>query len=407
MHDDPIKARLLPHLSRDRIRTVFQELVRVPSPQTDALEDEPLLREFMRLALLPRMQALGINDARLDAMGNLIAETGANRSGRSLMLVSHAMNQPPSTMSDPYGGKIIDATVHGLPGEAVLGKGASEQKGSMAAMLHAIEAVRAAGIAIEGRLAFICCVSGETGKHDAIRHVVETEKVRADFAFVYGNSLKLQLGNRGRVDVKVIVHGTPAHSSRPDTGANAVTGAMEVLRRLAAAIPNDRKHPDLGTAWLTCNRLESFPKSTHTIQDRCEIGLDRRLLPDEDPEAAAGEIARVALTLDGWPDPVSGKPFRVEVQNGPVMYASLVSETAPVVQLLKNGCEAMLGKAPETFYGQSAHDQGYLNAAGIPAANFGSGEQDFAHTDLDMASVDKTFAAAKVYAWMIASHLGA
>ena len=407
MHDDPIKARLLPHLSRDRVRTVFQELVRVPSPQTDALEDEPLLREFMRLALLPRMQALGINDARLDAMGNLIAETGANRSGRSLMLVSHAMNQPPSTMSDPYGGKIIDATVHGLPGEAVLGKGASEQKGSMAAMLHAIEAVRAAGIAIEGRLAFICCVSGETGKHDAIRHVVETEKVRADFAFVYGNSLKLQLGNRGRVDVKVIVHGTPAHSSRPDTGANAVTGAMEVLRRLAAAIPNDRKHPDLGTAWLTCNRLESFPKSTHTIQDRCEIGLDRRLLPDEDPQAAAGEIARVALTLDGWPDPVSGKPFRVEVQNGPVMYASLVSETAPVVQLLKNGCEAMLGKAPETFYGQSAHDQGYLNAAGIPAANFGSGEQDFAHTDLDMASVDKTFAAAKVYAWMIASHLGA
>ena len=407
MHDDPIKARLLPHLSRDRVRTVFQELVRVPSPQTDALEDEPLLREFMRLALLPRMQALGINDARLDAMGNLIAETGADRSGRSLMLVSHAMNQPPSTMSDPYGGKIIDATVHGLPGEAVLGKGASEQKGSMAAMLHAIEAVRAAGIAIEGRLAFICCVSGETGKHDAIRHVVETEKVRADFAFVYGNSLKLQLGNRGRVDVKVIVHGTPAHSSRPDTGANAVTGAMEVLRRLAAAIPNDRKHPDLGTAWLTCNRLESFPKSTHTIQDRCEIGLDRRLLPDEDPEAAAGEIARVALTLDGWPDPVSGKPFRVEVQNGPVMYASLVSETAPVVQLLKNGCEAMLGKAPETFYGQSAHDQGYLNAAGIPAANFGSGEQDFAHTDLDMASVDKTFAAAKVYAWIIASHLGA
>ena len=407
MHDDPIKARLLPHLSRDRVRTVFQELVRVPSPQTDALEDEPLLREFMRLALLPRMQALGINDARLDAMGNLIAETGADRSGRSLMLVSHAMNQPPSTMSDPYGGKIIDATVHGLPGEAVLGKGASEQKGSMAAMLHAIEAVRAAGVAIEGRLAFICCVSGETGKHDAIRHVVETEKVRADFAFVYGNSLKLQLGNRGRVDVKVIVHGTPAHSSRPDTGANAVTGAMEVLRRLAAAIPNDRKHPDLGTAWLTCNRLESFPKSTHTIQDRCEIGLDRRLLPDEDPQAAAGEIARVALTLDGWPDPVSGKPFRVEVQNGPVMYASLVSETAPVVQLLKNGCEAMLGKAPETFYGQSAHDQGYLNAAGIPAANFGSGEQDFAHTDLDMASVDKTFAAAKVYAWMIASHLGA
>jgi acetylornithine deacetylase/succinyl-diaminopimelate desuccinylase-like protein len=67
--------------------------------------------------------------------------------------------------------------------------------------------------------------------------------VRADLAFVYGNSLKLQLGNRGRVDVKVTVHGKAAHSSRPNDGANAVTGAMELLRRLAAEIPNNRSIP--------------------------------------------------------------------------------------------------------------------------------------------------------------------
>jgi succinyl-diaminopimelate desuccinylase len=398
--------RLLPCLSRARVCTIFQELVRVPSPQTDLLEEEPQLRQFMQTALLPRMKQLGMASARLDAMGNLIAETGAGRSGRSLMFVTHAMNQPPSTMPDPYGGKVIDATPHGLPGEAVLGKGASEQKGTMAAMLHAIEAVRTAGLAIDGRLVFVCCVSGETGKHDAVRHVVEREGMRADFAFVYGNSLKLQLGNRGRVDVKVTVRGTPCHSSRPNDGANAVTGAIEVLRRLAAEIPNDRVHPQLGTAWLTCNRIESFPKSTHTVQDRCEIGLDRRLLPGEDPDRAVAEIASVARSVDGWRDPISGKPLRVEVEKGPVMYPSLVTEDSGVVRLLESACVAMLGKAPETFYGQSAHDQGYLNAAGIETANFGSGEQAFAHTDLDMASVDKTFDAAKVYAWMIASYLG-
>lgn len=407
MTDDPIAQRLLPWLSRARARTVLQELLRVPSPQTDLLEAEPLLREFMSVALVPRMKELGMASVRQDAMGNLIAEIGARRTGRSLMLVTHAMNQPPSTMPDPYGGKIIDASQYGLPGEAVLGKGASEQKGTMAAMLHAIEAVGDAGIAIDGRLLFICCVSGETGKHDAIRHVVEHEGVRADFAFVYGNSLRLQLGNRGRVDVKVIVRGTACHSSRPNDGANAVTGATEVLRRLAAEIPNDRVHPQLGTAWLTCNRIESFPKSAHTVQDRCEIGLDRRLLPGEDPDAAVAEIARVAGTVDGWTDPVSGKPLRIEVEKGPMMYASLVTGDSRVVRLLRSACEAMLGEAPATFYGQSAHDQGYLNAVGIPTANFGSGEQAFAHTDLDMASVDKTFDAAKVYAWMIATYLGA
>ena len=404
---DPIAARLAPHLSRERARTIFQELLRVPSPQTDLLEEEPQLREFMKVALAPRMRELGMTNIRQDAMGNLIAESGAGRSGRSLMLVTHAMNQPPSTMPDPYGGKVIDATPHGLPGEAVLGKGASEQKGTMAAMLHAMEAVGRAGVALDGRLVFVCCVSGETGKHDAIRNVVERENVRTDLAFVYGNSLKLQLGNRGRVDVKVIVRGQPSHSSRPRDAANAITGAMEVLRRLAAEIPQDRAHPQLGVASLTCNRIESFPKSTHTVQDRCEIGLDRRLLPGEDPDAVVEEIARVVRGVDGWADPVSGKALRVEVEKGAVMYPSLVGEDSRVVRLVKAGCEAMLGAAPEAFYGQSAHDQGYLNFVGIETANFGSGEQAFAHTDLDMASVDRTFAAAKVYAWMIAAYLGA
>jgi acetylornithine deacetylase/succinyl-diaminopimelate desuccinylase-like protein len=406
MAADPLAAQLVPHLSRERAKTLFQELVRVPSPQTELLEDEPQLRAFMQEALLPRMKALGMANARLDAMGNLIAEKGAGRSGRSLMLVAHAMNQPPSTMPDPYGGKVIDGTPHGLPGEAVLGKGASEQKGTMAAMLHALEAVHQSKIPLEGVLYFVCCVSGETGKHDAIRNVVEKEGVRADIAFVYGNSLKLQLGNRGRVDMKAIVHGTPGHSSRPNDAANAVTGAMEFLKRLRDRMPAERSHPRLGTAWLTCNRIESFPKSTHTVQDRCEISLDRRLLPGEDPDAAVAEVARVAASMEGWPDPVSGKPLRVSVEKGPLMYASLVTEDAPVVKLLKAGCAAMLGATPETFYGQSAHDQGYLNAAGISTANFGSGEQAFAHTDLDMASVDRTFDAAKVYAWMIAHYLG-
>ncbi len=321
---DPIAARLAPHLSRERARTIFQELLRVPSPQTDLLEEEPQLREFMKVALVPRMRELGMTNTRQDAMGNLIAESGAGRSGRSLMLVTHAMNQPPSTMPDPYGGKVIDATPHGLPGEAVLGKGASEQKGTMAAMLHAMEAVRSAGVALDGRLVFVCCVSGETGKHDAIRNVVERENVRTDLAFVYGNSLKLQLGNRGRVDVKVIVRGQPSPLQPPARRRQRVTGAMEVLRRLAAEIPQDRAHPQLGAASLTCNRIESFPKSTHTVQDRCEIGLDRRLLPGDDPDAVVEEIARVVRRVDGWADPVSGKPLRVEVEKGAVMYPSLV-----------------------------------------------------------------------------------
>jgi hypothetical protein len=88
MTDYPTAQRLLPCLSRASACTVLQEFLRVPSPQTDLLEAEPLLREVMNVALLPRMKQLGFESSRQNAMGNLIGKTGAGRSGRSLMLVT-------------------------------------------------------------------------------------------------------------------------------------------------------------------------------------------------------------------------------------------------------------------------------------------------------------------------------
>jgi succinyl-diaminopimelate desuccinylase len=338
-------------------------------------------------------------------MGNLIASFGAGTSGRSLMLIGHAMNHPPGSMQNPYGGEVIDGAPFGIQGEVVRGRGASEQKGTLAAMLHALDAVDAAGLAISGTLHFVCCVSGETGKIDAIRNVVETEGVRADMAFLYGNWLKLALGNRGRIDMHVTVHGQSCHSSRPHEGCNAITGAMEVVRRLTAAFATPRTHPQLGPASLTINGLRSFPEATHTVQSRCEISVDRRLLPGDDPDTAAQEIERTAMQVDGIPDPVSGKPFRIEVTRGPAMHPSLISLDSPVAVELRRACQAMLGHELQTFYAQSAFDQGYLNHVGIPAANFGPGEQSLAHTDSDLASVDKTFDAARVYAFLIANYL--
>ena len=118
-----------------------------------------------------------------------------------------------------------------------------------------------------GRLVFLCCVSGETGRHDAIRSIIETTSLRADMAVLNGTGNRISLGNRGRVDVTATVHGTPCHSSRPADGCNAITGAVEVMRRLTAELRLPPAHPHLGPASLTVNRIASFPNSTHTIQD--------------------------------------------------------------------------------------------------------------------------------------------
>jgi acetylornithine deacetylase/succinyl-diaminopimelate desuccinylase-like protein len=287
-----------------------------------------------------------------------------------------------------------------------MGKGASEQKANLAAMLHAMEVVIASKAAINGKLIFTCCLSGETGKHDAMRSVVEGAGMRADMAVLGGTGLKITFGNRGRIDVFVTVKGSPCHSSRPWDGANAITGATEAIRLLLQKVKADKSHSQLGSQSLTVNHIRSFPDSTHTVQERCEFTLDRRLLPGDDPNEAFAEIERIAKEVERLKDPVSGKPYGVEVRLGAYMYPSLVTTDSPVVRALLRASEAMLGKPAETYYSPSAFDQGYLNHVGIATANYGPGENQYAHTDRDMASVERTADAAKVYAFMILDYLG-
>ena len=125
-----------------------------------------------------------------------------------------------------------------------------------------------------------------------------------------------------------------------------------------------------------------------------------------DPDAVVAEIAAIAKTVDGAKDPASGKPWRVEVVKGPFMYPSLVADSSGVVSALMRASQTVLGAAPETFYQTNAFDQGYLNHIGIEACTYGPGEEKYAHTDLDMASVARTRDAAMVYAAMIVQRLG-
>jgi len=405
MHEAEIKKLLDGRISRERAKELLIALVKVASPQTELLEDEPRLKEFIRTAVEPRLRGMGFADIRYDTMGNLIATYGDGASGKSLMFIGNAMNQPASTMPNPYSGDVVDGAKFGLPGQCVMGKGASEQKANLAAMLHAMETVIASKVPIAGKLVFTCCLSGETGKHDAIKSVVEGAGVRADMAVLGGTGLMVTLGNRGRIDVFVTVKGAPCHSSRPWDGSNAITGATEAIRRLLANVKLDRSHPQLGKQSLTVNHIRSFPDSTHTVQERCEFTLDRRLLPGEDPNVAFAEIERITKEVEQFKDPVSGKGYSVEVRLGPFMYPSLVTTDSAVVRAILRASEVMLGKPVETYYSPSAFDQGYLNHVGIVTANFGAGEHQYAHTDFDMASVERTIDSARVYAFMMLDYL--
>src|SRR5438874_460455 len=190
----PELGAIIARITADRVKALMVELARVPSPLTDLLEAEPKLRAFIDAAVETRLRGIGVTEIRRDSMGNLLARYGRCESGRSLMLVTNAMNQPPSTMPKPYGGEVRDGTPFGLPGEVVLGKGLSEQKAPLAAILIALDAVVGSGIMVTGELVFVCCVSGETGRHDAIRTLIEETGVRAEMAVLNGTGNRISLG---------------------------------------------------------------------------------------------------------------------------------------------------------------------------------------------------------------------
>jgi acetylornithine deacetylase len=379
------------NLAYEEAKRLAVKLLQHPSPQTERLEAEPQVLALIREVVKPELEQSGLKPF-VDKMGNLILHLKGRERNDRLILVGYAMCAAPSTMQNPYSGEIVDGAPYKLDGECVWGRGACEQKGSLAAMMAAVKFIGASKVELPGDLYFVVSTAGETGRHDSLAYVLDHGDVEAEWCIIDGPP-EIQLGNKGRVDVLVTVRGKQAHSSRPWEGVNAIEGAMKVLERLKLLMPypETKSHPELGKVSLTPNAIESFPKATHTIQSECRIMFDRRLLPGDDPAKAIQQMKDAIGQID---------TFEIEVRSRDFMYPSEVSKDADVVRALENGIRAMLGYEPKFSYSTAANDTGLFNHRGIQAINYGSRDIRFQHTDHDLVSLQSIFNAAKVFAFM-------
>jgi acetylornithine deacetylase/succinyl-diaminopimelate desuccinylase-like protein len=379
------------HLRYDEVKRLLVKLVRHASPQTELLEKEPKVLALIRDVIKPELEQAGLHPA-IDDMGNLIVRVKGRGQQDRLMLVGYAMNAAPSTMQNPYSGEIVDGEPYKLDGQCVWGRGACEQKGSLAAMMAALKFVGLNKADLPADLYFVVSTAGETGRHDSLAYVLDHGNVQVDWCIIDGPP-EIQLGNKGRLDVLVIVRGKQAHSSRPWEGVNAIEGAARVLEKLKPLMPHpeQKTHPELGKVTLTPNAIESFPKATHTIQSECRIMFDRRLLPGDDPKKAIQQIERAIGKIE---------PFEIEIQPRDFMYPSEVGKDAEVVRALDHAIRIVLGQQPAYSFSTAANDTGLFNFRGIQAINYGSRDIRFQHTDHELVSINKVFDAAKVFAFL-------
>ncbi|MFZ5943052.1 MAG: M20 family metallopeptidase [Bacillota bacterium] len=377
-----------------QIVEITRSILGIPSPQTELFENEPLVQQFIVNTVKPYVEQLGLK-VRLDKMGNLIATLGEGASG--IILVGYAMTPQAGSMEDGYVGQIVPGEKYGYLSECLRGRGSCEQKGALGAMLGALEIIAARKENLKGTLTFICSTAGETGRHDSLDYILNNGGIKGELAVVgLGTFNEICLGNKGRIDVLIDVYGKSCHSSVPHQGINAIEGAAEVLNTLRTLKPGII-HPHFGMSTFAPMHIESFPRATHTIQNKCTISYDRRLVPGEDPQEALEEIRKALSQIERYP---------IEVKAGPFMYPSEIDKEAKLAGLFANAVKAVTGKEAAFTYFNSALDAGLLNRRGIETLMFGPGNVKFAHTDEEVVTIEQLIEAAKIYAYVVLDYLG-
>lgn len=378
------------HVDDPELDALFGELLRVPSVHTELMEADPAVKAFAADVVAPRLEALTGVAPRADGMGNLLWQAGGAGTdpAEGLLFMGYAMTFPAGSMLEPFSGKVVPGKDYGLQGPCLWGRGGCEQKAALAAMMAGAAAVTRSGRELARPLSLAVSTAGETGRHDAARYMLEQDGLTARYGIVgLGTTNRVCLGNKGRIDVDVVVRGKSCHSSTPWAGVNAVDGARAVLERLDGLV-DGIAHPELGAASLAATHIESGPDILHTIQDHCRLTLDRRLLPGEEPREALAAISRALTDMDPW---------QVEVTQGNFMYPADVPASNAVAVALEEA-RAQVGEVGPAIYFPAALDAGYLNEKGIETVMFGPGDLAFAHTDAEVVPLEQVRRAARIYA---------
>jgi succinyl-diaminopimelate desuccinylase len=121
-----------------------------------------------------------------------------------------------------------------LHGDWLYGRGVGDMKGSITALLSAIDALRVCGETPAFNIECSFTADEETGGALGAGWIVQQGLVKADFAVVCEGAAgsRIGCGHNGVLWLEVHVEGKAAHASNPDQGKNAFEGMTELVYHL-------------------------------------------------------------------------------------------------------------------------------------------------------------------------------
>ncbi len=386
-----IRVTALRRISDETVIEWTRRFAAWPSEQSALMESDPAVRGFVTDCVRPLIESFGIG-CGIDAAGNLTAIIGPPSAPIEMAFIAYAMTHPRSSMRDPFAAELVE--IEGAL--SVRGRGVSEQKAALAAALVAFVDI-AATERLSARAAFILLTAGETGRHDAVATALGAlaDKPRRAILAV-GTDMKVSLGNRGRLDIDVVIEGTAAHSSTPWEGRDVTQGIAAILTAAQRFSNVGESTAELGPATLTCTSIRTWPEATHTIQSKAHMVFDRRLLPSEDVDAV---FTGIASAFQATP------PLSVKVTKGPYMFGAHVPRGSPFILRLEQTLASAGIERPDYYFSYSALDAGYLAGKGVETIIWGPGSPKQFHTDEERALVADLLAMARNYRAVLAGFI--
>jgi acetylornithine deacetylase/succinyl-diaminopimelate desuccinylase family protein len=318
---------------------------------------------------------------------NVIAKIPGAAPERRLLFEAHVDTAGVEKMTvSPFEPVISDGRLYG--------RGACDNKGGLAAMMHALANIKRSGT-VPACDVWLAATVDEEHSYRGVLGLCEG--LRATGAVVAEpTGMRLVVASKGCLRWRIVVKGRAAHSSKPHLGVSAITP----MARLIVALEEEAQelasaqHPLVGPPTLNVGVIQGGAQ-VNIVPEECYIEIDRRLIPGED-------IREVEERYKLLPQRLEQRCPDVRVEHVPLL-ADWPMETSVDSDIVAVAA-AVLGKnalSPEAIGVPFGSDASKLTRIEIPAIVLGPGSIDQAHTADEYVPVDELLAAANVYEGII------
>ncbi len=304
----------------------------------------------------------------MQSITNLIVRRpyGPAGSGRTVALNAHGDVVPPGEgwTHDPYGAQ-IDAG-------AMYGRATAVSKSDFSTFTFAVRALEAVARPTQGAVELHFTYDEEYGGLLGPGWLLKHGLTRPDLLLAAGFSYEVVTAHNGCLQMEVTVHGKMAHAAVPDTGVDALQGAVHILNALYALNTENRKlrskvagitHP-----YLNVGRIEGGT-NTNVVPGKVTFKLDRRMIPEEN-------VAEVEAAIRACIATAAGECPGITVDIRRLLLAHAMTPLAgnlPLVEALQKHAGEVFGQVPPAVGTPLYTDVRLYAEQGIPGVIYGAG----------------------------------